>query len=158
MYAVSNYKHVLIFSGKYGLISPTKIIEPYNQKLQSKVSSEFQTKINNVLGEYKEFSITSLCSSIYNKFLPKQITTYEISIFKKGEIFSTKQSVKGNVFPVTKLLVYLEKNSPITLAELHKFVQLNWKNKVTQTLQFDRLLKSDFAIVKNDKVYYKFQI
>lgn len=157
-YAILNFEHILILSALHGLIEPYKIIEPYDYKLPQNIPTHFKNEIQNILKKYSVNNITSFCSAHYNSILPDNINTFEMSFYDKTKMFGTGKSIKGNVFPIKKILEFIYHNGPITKNKLFDFIQNNWTNKNTQQLQFERTLKSDFILVHNNKVYYKFKI
>ncbi|MEA3248410.1 MAG: hypothetical protein U9Q73_01765 [Nanoarchaeota archaeon] len=111
--AAKNNFDVKILSGKYGLLDPATIIEPYNQKITSKrqildISLKISVKINQVIKDYDKIIV--IMGSNYRKVLEPFYTDKFIIVFDKRGIGGYLQLVsKFNAMPVKKLFLEIEK-------------------------------------------------
>jgi len=157
-YAITHYKEIVILSAKYGIISPNKIIEPYDLKLTDNLDPHFINEINDKLKKYENDTIYSYCSKLYNKHIQVPIIIIEGGMFDIARQLGKQRSTKGNVFPISKILEWVYNNSPCTKKSLYTFIKNNWTNNDTCELQYSRLLKCDFIEVKNNLIHYKFNL
>jgi len=111
--AIKNNFDMKILSGKYGLLDPATIIEPYNQKIRSKkdildISLKISDKINQVIKDYDKIIV--IMGSDYRKVLEPFFNEKFIVVFDKRGIGGYLQLVsKFNAMPVKKLIQELEK-------------------------------------------------
>lgn len=148
---------VRILSGRYGLIDPTRVIPPYDQRINPSRPG-LAEEIQQVIQTTGEQDVISYCPSDYNKAL--RLVSYRVAstggIYEKAKALGRRGSVKGNVFPLRASLLWLHQNSGAPLRELQRFCMKTWPNPATSRAQFMRLLKSPFATVRDGLVFYSF--
>jgi hypothetical protein len=149
---------VRILSGRHGLIDPKKIIAPYDQRV-SPDRPGLAEELLLAVQKTGETDIVSYCPSEYNRAL--RLVAFRPAatggIYEKAAAIGRRGSVKGNVFPLRQSLLWLYANSGSSTREFQLFCQRTWKNQATAKSQFNRLLKSPFAVVRNGLVFYAFE-
>lgn len=106
----SNGYDLIFISSKYGILSPTQIIEPYNQKLSSKKSiTELQTKLKSQIGILDHYSrIIVIMGEKYEKAIGpflKNLNVEVLRISKPNGIFDYKKNLKKLTQGDTSVLI-----------------------------------------------------
>jgi len=156
--ATQDCDKVLILSGKHGLIDPKKIIAPYDQRI-SPDRPGLAEELLLAIQKTGESDIISYCPSEYNRALRLVVFRPAATggIYEKAAAIGKRGSVKGNVFPLRQSLLWLYANSGSPISAFQLFCQKTWENQATAKAQFNRLLKSPFAVVRNGLVFYAFK-
>ena len=85
-----NPDKIFILSAKYGLLSLTDVVEPYDKTLNKMTSNEIKEWANSVLKQLQKVSdmdkdeFTFLAGNNYRKFLLPHIKNYKIPMFGLG--------------------------------------------------------------------------
>lgn len=150
---------VRILSGRYGLISPDQVIAPYDQRIDPNRAG-LAEKIAADIASMRPSLVVSYCPSDYElalRLVPHKRAA-EGGIYERAKSLGKRGSLKGNVFPARTLLIWLFSHSGASLSDLRLFCSKSWTNSTTRTCQYTRLLKSPFAKVIDNRVYYRFSL
>lgn len=106
----SNGYDLIFISSKYGILSPTQIIEPYNQKLSSNKSiEELQTKLKSQIGILKHYHrIIIIMGEKYEKAIIPFVKSLNAEVFKLSKpngIFDYKKNLKKLTLGDTSVLL-----------------------------------------------------
>jgi len=122
--AAKNKFDLKILSGKYGLLDPDQIIEPYNQKIRTKkdildISLKIKQKIEQIIRDYEKIIV--IMGNNYRKALEPFFNEKFIIIFDKRGIGGYLQLVSQfRSMPVAKFFLEIEKfrvKIPIKIAK-----------------------------------------
>lgn len=113
-----------ILSGKYGLLDPNKIIEPYDQKIRTKadierIRKQVSPRIDKLKGEYD--IIILIMGKTYRRVMKYFIdNTFRIIYNEKGIFGYIKQLNNYIKLPTKKLLKELEQFKPYLESHISK--------------------------------------
>lgn len=154
-------KKVFIISGKYGLLDPETIIEPYDAMLKN-ASPEFLNSLRlDVEAAWNEHGngapALSYCGKEYERALSNIPFTSVLSggMFERfGDLEKSAGPAKGSTLPIIRVVAWAYLNSGCKLEDLAAWIATQYENKTTRKCQFDRILNSGFFGVEEGRLQY----
>lgn len=152
---------VFIISANYGLLDPNEIIAPYDAHMKN-ADPAFVDQINKEILQLcnkfaKDKSVLSYCGKDYEKVL----TGVNFERMLTGDMFSrfsnlekSKPPKTGSTLPIIKIVAWAYLNQGCSLLDLKNWINEQYEHPITRKCQYDRILKSGFFSVENDKLIY----
>lgn len=158
-HAVKAYDRVFVLSGKHGLITTDTVLAPYDQRIDTNPLITQASVKEQALRLGAAPPVVSYCGAAYNKLLTG--IGYELAmtgdLFTQASARGKQGSIKGQSSPLGKVLTWLFEKGETTREDLWCFCCQAWSHPTTRRCQFDRLIKSPFAIVRGDRIEFAFR-
>lgn len=152
---------VFIISGKYGVLHPDTVIEPYDARIQD-ATPEFMENIRaQVAAIYAQHGNGHACLSYCGREYEKALSGVPFKSMLSGGMFERFNGLEknpgpeqGSTLPIIKVVAWAFLNSGCHVDALQEYIRSEYPHPVTQKCQFNRIFKSGFFVNENDRVVY----